>query len=141
MAAVIARAMIAEKGMAGVTVGSAGTVAWPGAPASGGARRTAAGAGLDLEAHASALFTGEVLASSTLVLCMESGHLARARDLEAVENSERRSHLLSEMAGGSGEVEDPFGGPDEVYLATFGELHDLVKAVLARVEAEDGLHP
>ncbi len=139
MAEVIARAMIAEKGMKGVTVGSAGTGAWPGAPASGGARRTAAGAGLDLEAHASALLTVEVLASSTLVLCMESRHLARVRDMEAAENSERKSHLLSEMVGGSGEVGDPFGGPDEVYLATFVELHDLVKVLLARVEAEDGL--
>ena len=141
MAEVIARAMIAEKGMTWMTVDSVGTVAWPGAPASGGARRTAAAAGLDLEAHTSSLLTVEVLASSTLVLCMESRHLARAREMEAAEHIGQRSHLLSEMAGGSGEVGDPFGGPDEVYEATYCELHGLVEALLARIETEDGLRP
>ncbi|MCY4399555.1 MAG: low molecular weight protein arginine phosphatase [Gemmatimonadetes bacterium] len=141
MAEVIARAMIDENGMTGVTVGSAGTAAWPGAPASDGACRIVAAAGLDLESHGSALLTVEVLASSTLVLCMESRHLARARDMEAAESSRPKSHLLSEMAGGSGEVADPFGGPDQAYLGTFDELHQLVKAVLARVEAEDGVPP
>ena len=141
MAEVIARAMIAEKGMTWVTVGSAGTAAWPGAPASKGALRTAAGAGLDLEAHASELLTVEVLASSALVLCMESGHLARAREMEVAERSRHRSHLLSEVAGASGEVGDPFGGPDEVYQATFAELHGLVEALLARTEAEGGPRP
>ena len=141
MAEVIARAMVAEKGMTWVTVASAGTVAWPGAPASEGARRTAAGAGLYLDAHASALLTVGVLASSTLVLCMESSHLARAREMEAAEGSGHRSHLLSEMAGRSGEVGDPFGGPDEVYQATFGELQGLVGALLARIAAEGGPRP
>ena len=58
MAEAIARGIIAEDGLRGVTVGSAGTAAWPGAPASDGALRAAARAGLDLGSHRSAPLTG-----------------------------------------------------------------------------------
>ena len=132
MAEVIARGIIAERGMTRVTAGSAGVVAWPGAPASEGARKATAEAGLDLQSHESARLTGEVAQSSALVLCMDSFHLWRARGLGGADNC----HLLAEMAGSSGEVGDPFGGTEEIYRATFSELRRLVGAVLAGIEVE-----
>ncbi len=126
MAEAIARRIIAEEGIRGVSVGSAGTDAWPGAPASGGALRAAARAGLDLESHESALLTEEVVRSSGLVLCMGGAHLWRALEL----GGEGHTHLLSEMAGASGDVEDPFGNTDEAYTSTFEQLRALVAAVL-----------
>ena len=133
MAEAVARGVITEKRIPNVTVGSAGTAARPGAPASEGARRVAAEAGLDLESHRSAALTEEVVASSALVLCMDGVHLWRARELGGADNC----HLLTEMAGGSGEVEDPYGGPDEVYRATFRELARLVRAVLGGIDGKD----
>ncbi len=134
MAEAIARRIIAEGGIRGVTVGSAGTAAWPGAPASGGALRAAARAGLDLESHESVLLTEEVVRSSGLVLCMGSAHLWRALDL----GGEGCSQLLSEAAGSDGDVEDPFGGTDEEYGATFEQLRGMVAAVLTRTGREQG---
>lgn len=134
MAEAIARRIIAEEGIGGVTVGSAGTAAWEGAPASGGARIAAAEAGLDLESHRSTLLTEEVVMSSGLILCMGGAHLHRAMEL----GGGGHAYLLSEMAGSSGEVDDPFGGTDEVYRATFGELAGLVRCVLAGPGGPEG---
>ena len=126
MAEAIARQIIADSRMDHVTVGSAGTAAWPGAPASDGAMEAAASVGLDIESHMSMLLTRKVVASSGLLLCMDEHHVRRARELGAT----GRARLLSEMAGESGAVEDPFGGSREDYEATLGQLNRLVRAVL-----------
>ena len=134
MAEAIARRIIAEEGIRGVTVGSAGTAAWPGAPASGGAIRAAARAGLDLASHESVLLTEEVVRSSGLVLCMGSPHLWSALEL----GGEGHTHLLSEMAGSKGDIADPFGGADEEYASTFEQLSGLVAALLTGAGRELG---
>ena len=126
MAEAIAREIVSTEGIRGVTVGSAGTAASPGSPASGGALRTAARAGLDLESHRSVLLTEEVVESSGLVLCMASTHLWRALEL----GGEARARLLSEAAGSQGDIEDPFGRTDEAYGSTYEQLHRMVAAVL-----------
>jgi len=130
MAEAIARQIIAERRMAHVTVGSAGTAAWPGAPASDGAREAATSMGLDLESHMSMLLTQAVVASSGLLLCMDGHHVRRAEELGAT----GRARLLSEMAGESGAVEDPFGGSRKEYEATLGQLERLVRAALDATE-------
>ena len=130
VAELVARRAIAGRGMTGVTVGSAGVAASVGAPASDGARRVAAEAGLNLDAHRSALLTEDVVAASALVLCMDRSHLWRAREL----GGGARCRLLGEVAGESGEVGDPFGGSDEIYRATFRELERLVEAALKNVK-------
>ena len=126
MAEAVARRIIAEEGLGGVTAGSAGTAAWEGLPASEGARRAAAEAGLDLESHRSTLLTEEVVRSSGLILCMARAHVVAALQL----GGEGHARLLSEMAGRSGEVEDPFGGSDEIYRSTLDEVTGMVRVVL-----------
>lgn len=136
MAEVIARRIIAEKRIHHVTVGSAGTAAGLGDPASNGAREVVREAELDLESHRSMPLTEEVVASSGLLLCMSGHHLHRAEELGGLS----RSCLLTEMAGEEGQVDDPFGGSAMAYRATFGHLERLVRAVLDTIagDAETG---
>ena len=134
MAEAIARRAVVVRGMTGVTLSSAGVAAHPGAPASEGARRVAAEAGLDLDGHRSTPLTEEVVAASALVLCMDGHHLWRAVELGGGE----WCRLLSEMAGETGDVGDPFGGADDTYRATFSELARLVRTVLDRIAAGEG---
>ena len=129
MAEAIGRRFVADAGLSWVTLGSAGTAAWPGAPASGGARTVAMEAGLDLDRHESAPLTRELVARSDLLLCMDAGHLLRAQELGGGDEC----RLLTAMAGRDGAVADPFGGSEDVYRATFGELEQLVVAALARL--------
>lgn len=126
MAEALARRAAARRGMRGVEVRSAGVAAWPGQPASCGAMRAAAESGLDLKAHRSRLLTRETAESSSLLLCMASGHVAQAEAM----GGRGRCRLLKEMAGGSGEVADPFGGSDGAYRETFAELEAAVEAVM-----------
>ncbi len=130
MAEAIARRVVAERGIARLTVGSAGSAAYPGDWASEGAKEAAREAGLDLEAHRSTPLTEDVVAASGLLLCMSGHHLRRAEEL----GGRGRSHLLAEMAGEEGQVDDPFGGSARVYHATFEQLEKLVGAVLDRIE-------
>lgn len=127
MAEVIARRIVAQQGISHVTVGSAGTAAWPGEPASDGAREVTMAAGLDLESHSSTPLTEELVAASGLLLCMGRHHVRHAEELGAAGCAQ----LLTEMAGESGEVNDPFGQPREVYQAAFDQIERLVQAVLA----------
>ena len=132
MAEVIAGRIIAEKRIKHLTVGSAGSAAWPGDPASDGAREAAREAGLDLESHRSMPLTQEAVAASGLLLCMSGHHLHRAEEL----GGWGRSRLLTEMAGEEGRVDDPFGGTARVYRATFDQLVRLVGVVLDEIAAD-----
>jgi len=135
MAEAMLRHKLKERGVEGVVVGSAGTGAWDGAPASEGAYLIALEHGLDLSSHRARLLTRELLASSTLVLTMARHHLARVQQLGGGE----AAHLLGEYAGREGtaaEVPDPFGGELEGYRETFQELDALLEAVVLRLERE-----
>jgi protein arginine phosphatase len=135
MAEALLRHKLEERGVETVTVSSAGTGAWDGAPASEGAYLVALEHGLDLSSHRAQLLTKELVASSNLVLTMARHHLARAEQLGAAGTA----HLLGEYAGREGataEVRDPFGGDLEGYRETFEELDAMLEAIVARLERE-----
>lgn len=129
------RKKLAERGVDGVQVGSAGTGAWDGAPASEGAYLVALEHGLDLSAHRARLLTRELVATADLVLTMARHHYARVEQLGAGV----QAHLLGEFAGrggGDAEVRDPFGGDLEGYRETFVELDTMLDSVVERLERE-----
>jgi len=135
LAEAMLRRKLQERGVEGVTVGSAGTGAWDGAPASEGAYLVALEHGLDLSSHRARLLTRELVDGSDLVLTMARHHLARAEQLGA----SGKAHLLGEFAGGEGataEVRDPFGGDLEGYRETYEELDAMLGAIVARLERE-----
>jgi protein-tyrosine-phosphatase len=135
LAEALLRSKLQERGVDGVTVGSAGTGAWDGAPASEGAYLVALEHGLDLSDHRARLLTRELATGADLVLTMARHHLARAEQLGAGGSA----HLLGEYAGREGssaEVRDPFGGDLEGYRETFDELNGMLDAVVTRLERE-----
>ena len=135
LAEVLLRQKLEERGLAGVTVASAGTGAWDGAPASEGAYLVALEHGLDLSAHRARLLTRELVQGSDMVLTMARHHRARVEQL----GGGAKAHLLGEFAGRQGEdaeVRDPFGGDLEGYRETFDELEALVLEVAQRLAKE-----
>jgi protein arginine phosphatase len=126
-----------DRTMNGVTVGSAGTGAWDGAPASEGAYLVGLERGLDLSGHRARLLTRELVDSADLILTMARHHRARVDEL----GGEGRVFVLGEYAGREGdeaEVSDPFGGDLDVYRDTCAELEALVAAVAERLATEGG---
>jgi protein-tyrosine-phosphatase len=126
-----------ERAVEEVTVESAGTGAWDGAPASEGAYLVALERGLDLSGHRARLLTREIVEDAAMILTMARHHRARVHEL----GGEGRVHVLGEYVGKTGEeaeVGDPFGGDLEVYRDTCAELEALIATVADRLAAEAG---
>ena len=128
------RNMLAPHGR-GVTVGSAGTGAWDGAPVSEGAYLVSLEHGLDLSGHVARLLTRELVEKASLILTMARHHRSRVEEL----GGGSKVHLLGEFAGMAGaavEVSDPFGADIEAYRDTFNQLETLLSQSIDRLTAE-----
>ena len=135
LAEALLRRDLKARGFPEIDVGSAGTGAWDGAPASEGAYLVGLERGLDLSAHRARLLTRELVESADLVLTMARHHRARVEEL----GGEGRVFVLGEYAGRDGddaEVSDPFGGDLDVYRDTCAELEALSAAVTERLARE-----
>jgi protein arginine phosphatase len=136
LAEALVRRSLEEHGVSDVTVLSAGTGAWDGAPASEGAYLVGLERGLDLSGHRARLLTRELVESADLILTMARHHRARVDEL----GGEGRVFVLGEYAGREGdeaEVSDPFGGDLDVYRRTCAELETLASAVVERLVKEE----
>lgn len=132
MAEVITRARAAQRGLSGIRVRSAGTMAYEGSPASAGARTAVGDRGLELDRHTARLLGEDELEWADLVLTMSPSHLA---SVEALGRGRCYAEVITAFAGDvSGGVRDPFGGSDDRYRDTCAQLERLVEAVLDRLE-------
>lgn len=137
MAEAIARAAAQARGLPDLTMGSAGTSAWEGAPASDGALLVALEHGLALEGHRARVLSRELVAAADLVLTMGPHHAERAVALGGA----GKTSLLTQFAshgGDSSPIADPFGGDLDAYRTTFSELERVIEKSLDRVAAERG---
>ncbi len=135
LAAALLQRALAQRGIDGLEVASAGTGAWDGAPVSEGAYLVGLERGLDLSAHRARLLTRELVDQADLILTMARHHRARVDEL----GGEARVFVLGEYAGREGdaaEVSDPFGGDLEVYRDTCVELEALIDAAVERIVKE-----
>ena len=132
MAEALLREALASRGVDQVTVSSAGTGAWEGAPVSEGAYLVGLEHGLDLSGHRAQLLTRDLVRDSDLILTMSGHHRARVAEL----GGEDKVHVLGEYAGreeGKGEVSDPFGADLASYRTTYDELQEMIAGVAGRV--------
>lgn len=132
---VLFRRMLDDAGRQDITVESAGTGAYDGAPASEGAYLVALEAGLDLSAHRARLLDRDLVAQADLILTMSRGHLTRVERL----GGEGKAHLLgaySNAAADDLELRDPYGGDVEGYRATLHQLERLLVPARERLLAE-----
>ncbi len=134
MAEALTRARAAGRGLRGLRVRSAGTMALEGAPASAGARAAVGERGLDLEGHAARPLGEDELDWADLALAMAPSHLEA---VEALGPGRCYADVITRFVGAaSGGVADPFGGSDRRYRETCAELERLVDAVLDRLEPD-----
>lgn len=135
MAEALMRHALEERGVSEITVTSAGTGAFEGAPASEGAYLVALEHGLDLSAHRARRLTQELVHESDLILTMSAHHRDRVMD----EGGVGKVFLLGTYAGRKGEdaaVNDPYGASLDEYRITYDELDRLIQAAVGRLEAE-----
>lgn len=132
MAEAITRAALAARKLDQITVSSAGTGAWEGAPVSEGAYLVGLENNLDLSGHRARLLTREIVRDADLILTMSGHHLARVAEL----GGEHKVHMLGAYAGRDPErceISDPFGSDLQAYRATYAELEELIGALMSRL--------
>ena len=135
MAEAIMRRALEERGVSEITVASAGTGAFEGAPASEGAYLVALEHGLDLSAHRAQRLSARLVHDADLVLTMSAHHRDRVID----EGGLGKVFLLGTYAGRKGEdaaVNDPYGASLDEYRITYEELDRLIQGAVGRLEAE-----
>jgi len=128
MAEAIAKHAAKERGLGGFDVGSAGIAAQEGQPASRGALRAMEARGLSLEGHRARLLTPELAKGADLILTMTVAHARAVRQIAPGANV----FALRGYLGESGDVADPWGGPDEEYALCARELERLVSQAVKR---------
>jgi protein-tyrosine phosphatase len=132
MAAVLFKDLLRRRGLlAGWQVESAGVHAAEGQPATEFTRQVAAERGLDLTSHRSKPADAARVAGADLVLVMEPAH--RQVLAEALPQFADRVHLLTEVAGESGAVQDPVGTTLENYRETAERLTELLDEGFDRI--------
>ncbi|MZP30758.1 low molecular weight protein arginine phosphatase [Heliobacterium undosum] len=131
MAQAIAGELLTEMGQAArIRVVSAGTSAWPGAPASVHARRVMANRGLNLEDHGATSLTPSMIREADLVLTMTGSH--RDRVIQLAPEQAAKVFTLKEYAGGAGDIADPFGMDEHVYQQNASEIEGALRKALHR---------
>ncbi|HUR92716.1 MAG TPA: low molecular weight protein arginine phosphatase [Gemmatimonadaceae bacterium] len=139
LAEAMARKLGAERGLSGVTFGSAGTGAVSGAAASEGSMLVGVERGLDLSTHRSRALTREIVAENDLILGMSDQHVEHAVEL----GGEGKTFLLDDFAT-SGQsrdwVTDPFGQDLMAYRSSADDIERQVALAVIRI-ASRGLPP
>jgi protein-tyrosine-phosphatase len=135
IAAAIATEVADERGLADLEIGSAGTSAAEGQPASDGAVLVGLERQLDLTTHRARQLTPELVHAADLILVMGPHHLER---VEALGGGGKAHLLMSYASRGTDEraVTDPFGGDLDVYRSTVEELDAEIRRAVDRLAGE-----
>jgi len=119
------RARLEEEDKGGdYRVRSAGTWAVEGAQASPNTVYVMAEHGIDLDTHRAHLLTVEDVQEADLILVMAQEH-ADAITSQLPEDQDK-VRLLTEVAGRTGDVEDPYGADLEIYQETADQISWLI---------------
>jgi protein-tyrosine-phosphatase len=135
IAAAIARRIAQERGLGHLDLGSAGTSAVDGQPASDGALLVGIERQLDLTEHRARQLTPELVDQADLILVMGPHHLERVEALGGT----GKAYLLTDYSARSNigrPVTDPFGGDLDVYRATVDELESEIQRAVDRLATE-----
>ena len=135
MAEELMRCMTRQLGIEDLEVNSAGTDAYEGLPASYGACSVIEERGGDLFNHAAVQLTRGQIEDADLILTMGASHKARVIAMcpEAVE---KVYTLLGYTTGAEQDIEDPFGGEQDVYLKTLDQIELALVVLLIRLYPE-----
>lgn len=122
-----------------VFVGSAGTAAPVGNPATPFAVTVMRELGLDLSRQRARQLDGSMIRAADLILAMEKEH--RDRVLELAPEAAGRTRLLLSYVGPEDKVEDPYGMSIEVYRRVLDKMRPALERVAAEVKQRQGRAP
>ena len=123
---------IAVKNDLDVLFDSAGVFAEIGAKATDEAVKAMAARGIDLSSHRTKPLTDELISAADIILVMTGAHKQLIASM-----APGKVYTLKEYAGDEGDISDPFGGDDEEYEQTAGEIYDALVDIAEKLPVED----
>jgi protein-tyrosine-phosphatase len=113
-----------------VQVSSAGTYALHGNQPAPHAVTTMARSGIDISGHRARMVTRELLRQADLSLVMEKAHLGALRTMRLFGKTDIR--MLTSFSPGEDapDVQDPYGGPAEMYAQSLTAIRPAVNGVI-----------
>lgn len=123
---------IAVKNDLDVLIDSAGVFAEIGAKATDEAVKAMAARGIDLSSHRTKPLTDELISAADIILVMTGAHKQLIASM-----APEKVYTLKEYAGDEGDISDPFGGDDEEYEQTAGEIYDALVDIAEKLPVED----
>lgn len=126
----MAAAILKSKGLPGVDVRSAGVFADHGSAASNHAQTVLEEKQIG-EPHSSTLLTENLVDWATHIITMTMGH--KVNIVRSYPHATSKTFTLKELAGGSGDVSDPFGGSLKTYQQTYAELEHYIDRIIGKL--------
>ena len=141
MAGGILKKMLADEGIEGVTVLSAGTAALEGMPATDLAVETSADWQIDISGHRSRPVTDELVAQADLILTMTPEH--REEILLHDPEAGNKTFLLKSFPGPVKSdptfyIRDPIGGGPSEYQRSFLEIEESLRRIFSGILQKAG---
>ena len=136
MAAGILKKMLAQEGIEGVFITSAGTAALEGMPATDLAVSTSSEWGIDISGHRSLPLTAELVEKAGLILTMTPEHQEEVLSFDSVAAS--KTFLLKSFPEpvkneSAFYVRDPIGGGPGEYLRSFLEIEESLRRIFSAI--------
>ncbi|MEG6617451.1 low molecular weight protein arginine phosphatase [Peptococcaceae bacterium 1198_IL3148] len=132
MAAGLAKDIVKKRNLEQtIEIISAGTMAWPGSPATAQAVQALAEKNIDINDHQASMLTDELITTADLILTMTAGH--RQQVLQKAPETEKKVYTLCQYAEEEGDIPDPYGQPLPVYQACAARLEQLITKALDKI--------
>lgn len=141
MAEYLARQALAQAGLVGIGVESAGIFAVDGMASTRETQRVLAETGIDCAAHHARSLTPEMARQADLIFTMEAFQAEEV--LRRAPEARTKLHLLKPFGLGPGQlsghpgIPDPIGKPLEVYEVCFNEIRQAVMRVVQALQRGD----
>lgn len=134
MAQMIFNGKIEKEALTGeMTAMSAGLHAFPGEKMSENAQKTLLKNNIGCEDFSSARIDDKLINDADIVLAMTKGHLHNIKGL--FPDVGGKVFTLAEVAGGTEDVSDPFGGSADVYEKCFGQLQAFIDKAWPKIKS------
>lgn len=131
MAEALARKIAERRGIADLSVSSAGTNAWDNIPATDEALLVGMEREIDLTGHRARKLTPAIVSEADLIFVMTPGHLEQVKQL----GGRGKVHVIDEYASGTSNqgITDPYGGDLDAYRQTADVLERELEKLFDRL--------
>jgi protein-tyrosine phosphatase len=137
LAEAIARSVLPSRVGFDVEVGSAGTSASGGSPASSYSLEVARDHGLDLSSHRARALSAALIQHADLIVTMGVRHRDTVGELDP--DSLESTFLLTNFSDRhDGDIPDPIGGGREVYERTYLVIRECIESMAGKLASFDG---